>query len=190
MKSLGFSLRQIKGLLDRRTLDLRATLRMQREAIAEQRRRLEAATAAIEQAERTLTGGGVPDRDAFKTMMEVLTMTQQWEFVNKYYTEEQLASLKRRWSPGLQQQAERDWAELIRDVEAAAGEDPAGERGQALAARWSALIGAFTGGDPAIAQNLNRLYADQPNWPATVQKPYSDEVEGFIREAQAARQGD
>jgi hypothetical protein len=32
------------------------------------------------------------------------------------------------------------WAELFRDVEAAFGEDPAGERAQALAARWTALV--------------------------------------------------
>ncbi len=70
----------------------------------------------------------------------------------------------------------------------ARGEDPSGEHAQALAARWSKLIEAFTGGDPAITENLSKLYADQANWPSTFKKPYSGEVGAFICEAMAVRQ--
>ena len=66
----------------------------------------------------------------------------------------------------------------------AAGEDPRGERGRALAARWSELIGAFTGGDPGIESSLSKLYADQASWPAAAKKPYSDEVAAWICNAQ------
>jgi len=40
----------------------------------------------------------------------------------------------------------RQWPELIRDVEDALGKDPAGEKGQALAARWIGLVEEFTAG--------------------------------------------
>ena len=39
---------------------------------------------------------------------------------------------------------------------------------------------AFTGGNQAISDSLKKLYADEQNWPATFQKPYSDEVGNFI----------
>ena len=89
----------------------------------------------------------------------------------------------------MQERAEREWAALIKEVEAAsrAGEDPASERSQSLAARWLDLIGQFTGGDPGIEANLRKLYADQSNWPPTFQKPYGDDAGAFIAKAIAAR---
>ena len=82
----------------------------------------------------------------------------------------------------------REWARLLADVDAAIAEgaDPAGERAQGLAARWSALIEEFTGGDPGILENLKRLYADQANWPDNFQKPFSNEAMAFISRARAA----
>ncbi|HLZ10702.1 MAG TPA: TipAS antibiotic-recognition domain-containing protein, partial [Chloroflexota bacterium] len=81
--------------------------------------------------------------------------------------------------------------ELIAEVEAAVarGESPRSERARSLADRWSALIEAFTGGNPAIAANLGRLYADKANWPAhaKAQPPYSDKVGAFIRKVNAGR---
>ena len=59
---------------------------------------------------------------------------------------------------------------MFRDVEAALDQDPASEAAQALGQRWKALVGAFTGGNPEIAQGLNRLYGDRPNWPAAAQQ--------------------
>jgi len=71
---------------------------------------------------------------------------------------------------------------LIKEVEAAVrdGEDPTSEKARSLADRWSNLSQQFTGGDPEISAGLRKLYADQSNWPAHFQKPYSDEVEAFI----------
>jgi len=46
---------------------------------------------------------------------------------------------------------------------------------------------AFTGGSRAVQQGLNKMYADQANWPSTFKKPYSDEVGAFICQAMALR---
>jgi hypothetical protein len=117
-------------------------------------------------------------------------MHENTEWVKRYYTDEQLADLAKRDDPAVRSKGERDWAQLIAEVEGALGEDPAGERGQALAARWSELIKAFTGGDPGIRSGLQNLYADRANWPATMKMPYSDEVGAFIAKAVAARDRD
>lgn len=189
LKFIGLPLKRIKGILEGAEMDLTETLRLQRNILEEQRRRLDAALAAVEKAESIAAAGGGYDWEAFKKIVEVIDMENNMEWVKSYYTEEQLDELGKRWSPALQERAERDWAALIKDVEEAAGrgEDPASESGQALAARWSELIEAFTGGNPAIAENLGRLYADEANRPATFKKPYGEEAETFIRQATAAR---
>ena len=57
-------------------------------------------------------------------------------------------------------QAEADWAALVEEAEAARAEGvaPSEPRAHALAARWSALVERFTGGDPGIRDSLARMY--------------------------------
>jgi DNA-binding transcriptional MerR regulator len=189
LKFIGFSLKQIRELLDRREFDLRATLRLQRTVIEEKLSHLGKVVEAIERAERVMASGASSPWEAFRKIVEVMNMQNDMEWVKKYYTEEQLEELAARNQPGVHERAEREWAALIKEVEEAmrAGEDPSSEKAQALALRWSNLIEQFTGGNPAIAENLRRLYADQSNWPSTFKKPYSDDAGAFICQAMAAR---
>jgi hypothetical protein len=80
------------------------------------------------------------------------------------------------------------WNQLVRDIEAAIRnhEDPAGANARSLAERWMNLVRGFTGGDPEVQKGLNKLYADQSNWPSSFQKPFSDEVWAFVKQAMAA----
>ncbi|HEV2706995.1 MAG TPA: MerR family transcriptional regulator [Pyrinomonadaceae bacterium] len=189
LKFIGLSLKEIKELLGLREPDLRETLHLQRRVVEERLRRMRMAASAIDRAEATLNATGRIDWEAFREIVEVITMQNDMEWVKKYYTEEQLADLARRGTPEVLERGQREWAQLIKEVEASLGEDPASEHAQSLAARWTALIEEFTGGDPGIAANLRKLYADQTNWPDTFKKPYSDEVGDFIAKAIAARAG-
>jgi hypothetical protein len=76
---------------------------------------------------------------------------------------------------------------LIKEVEGAvaAGEDPAGEKAQELAARWATLVRGFTGGNSEIQTGLNKMYADKANWPDYMPQFFSDEVQAYICEAMA-----
>jgi DNA-binding transcriptional MerR regulator len=188
LKFIGLPLGEIKRLLERRSLGLAETLRLQRKALALKRRQLDMALRAVTEAERVVGHGGEPDWKAFKKIVEVITMQHDTEWMKKYYTEEQLADLARRGTPEVLERAPREWQKLLGEVEAAVADsvDPASERAQALAARWQGLIEDFTGGDPGIRENLRRLYADQTNWPDTFQKPYGDDAVTFISRAQAA----
>jgi len=189
LKFIGLSLKQIKELLAQREFDLPTTLRLQREVIEEKRRRMDMAIEAIRKAESVMAAKGEPDWEALKKIIEVINMQNDMEWMKKYYTEEQLADLERRGTPEVLERGQREWAALIQDVEAAvsAGVDPASDEARQLAARWQKLIEEFTGGDPGIAENLRRLYADQANWPSTFQKPYSNNVGAFLCEVQAKR---
>ena len=188
LKFIGVPLKEIRELLGRKELDLAGVLRLQREALEARRGQLEAALRAVREAEVVVARGGGPDWDAFKKIVGVITMQQDYEWMKKYYTEEQLEDLARRGTPEVLERGQREWARLLSDVDAAIAEgvDPASERAQGLAARWSALIEEFTGGDPGILENLKRLYADQANWPDNFQKPFSNEAMAFISRARAA----
>lgn len=59
----------------------------------------------------------------------------------------------------------RDRVELFRDLEAAADEDPAGDRAQALVARWSLQLDRMTGHDPEVRQAMISGWSRRKNWP-------------------------
>jgi DNA-binding transcriptional MerR regulator len=173
LRFLGLPLKEIKKLLDRDTRDLPAVLRSQRRALEEKRRRLDRAIGAIRDAERLVRPGGPADAAVLKKIIEVIEVQDNVDFMKKYYSEEAQAKIavrREKWTPELQEQTTKAWTELFRDVEAALGEDPAGEKAQALAARWRKLVEGFTGGDPQIAAGLGKLWADRDNWPASLQR--------------------
>lgn len=188
LKFIGLSLKQIGEILDGGELDLAAMLRVQRTILERKRRQLDLAIRALEGAARAAAAGDEPDHALFTEIIEAMTMENNNELFRKYYTEEQMEGFATRnaANPDEARRGEQKWRELIAEVEASLGEDPAGEHGRDLATRWVGLIKAFTLGDRGVEQSLKTFYADSHNWPATFKKPYSDEVESFIGKAMRA----
>jgi DNA-binding transcriptional MerR regulator len=58
--------------------------------------------------------------------------------------------------------------DLFRDITAALDEDPAGEKAQALVARWQAQLEMNSGGDPDIKAGLMAGWARRREWPPSV----------------------
>jgi len=168
LKFLGLPLKQIGRLLKRES-PLADTLQRQQVVLAEKRQQLDAAVQAIARAERSLLAGGEPDWGLFTQIVKEIEMQNDTEWGKKYYSPEAQAKIEERkklWNPELQAQVTEDWTELLRDVGAALGEDPAGPKAQALAVRWRKLVDGFSGGDPEVQKGLNRMWADKANWPA------------------------
>lgn len=188
LKFIGFPLSQIQEILRHKNTDLSAALRQQRLIMAEKRDHLDRAVQAIERAEKIVNSGGELDWEPFRKVIEVIQMQTRKDWIERYYTEEQLANLRQRWSPEVQAESERGWAALAQDTEQAIanGADPAGETGLKLAERRKQLLAMFTGSDPGMEQNLQKLYADKANWPASFKKPYSDAVDTFLCQASDA----
>jgi MerR family transcriptional regulator, thiopeptide resistance regulator len=191
LKFLGFPLEQIKQILNQASFELSDALRAQREIIEQKRNQLDKAAQAIAEVEHLLSANGETDWQAFNKIIEVIHMQNETEWMNKYYSEEarkEMAERPDKWTPELQEKVSQQWAALIKDAESAIAdnEDPAGAKAQSLAARYAELIGRFTMGSPAITEGLSKLYADQPNWPSTFKKPYSDEVGAFLCKAKEA----
>jgi DNA-binding transcriptional MerR regulator len=192
LKFIGFSLNEIRKILNRETIDLVTALRRQRQAIEEKRRRLDRAIKAIQRAEYVVGVSKEPVWEAFAKIIEVINMQTDMEWSKKYYSEEAQREIEKRAGTiprEVIEQAQRDWTVLIKEVQAAvaSGENPASEKSQGLAARWSELIEGFTGGNPEIQKGLNRMYADRNNWPSSMPKPFGNEVQTFIAEAMKHR---
>jgi DNA-binding transcriptional MerR regulator len=187
LKFLGLPLSEIRDLLQDDSA-LSGTLRRQQHVLAEKRRRLDRAISAIEEAARSLRSRRGPDWSLFKQIIKEIEMQNSNEWTKKYYSEEAQAKVEARkhlWSPELQEQVSRQWAELFAEIEASLGEDPAGPKAQALAARWKKLVEGFTGGDPEIQKGLNAMYADQKNWPDGPKQNWQirPEIQEFIMKA-------
>ena len=192
LKFIGLSLKQIKEVLGRNSVDLASTLRQQRQAIEEKRSRLELAIKAIQRAEYVAAANKQPDWETFIKIIEVIKMQSDMDWSKKYYSEEAQQEIAKRAAiipSEVIEQVQRDWATLIKEVETAvaASEDPASDHAQAMAARWTELLKGFTGGNPEIQAGLNKMYADRANWPSSMPKPFSDEVQAFIVEAMRHR---
>lgn len=194
LKFLGIPLQRIGELLDQDHRGLAEVLQSQRRALEEKRRRLDRAIAAVREAERTVRPGKQPDAAVLKKIIEVIEMQDNAEFMSRYYAEgvrEKLAQRGTQWTPELQERVTRQWTELFADVKAALDEDPAGEKAQALAARWRKLVEEFTGRDPEIAEGVGKFWGDRGNWPESLHRqamPFSNpEVWKFIGKAMAAR---
>ena len=193
LKFIGFSLTQIKQLLDSNSFDLRAALQQQREILSEKGHQLDLAVTAIEKASALLESNHEPDWQAFKRIIEVINMQNNMDWTKKYYSEEankKIAERAQTIPQGVIEKAQNDWAALIAEVETAVSEgvSPTSERAAALAIRWRELIRGFTGGDSQIQAGLNKMYSDQGNWPKDFPKPYSDAAGALMCEAMAALQ--
>ena len=191
LKFVGLPLKRIKTLLDRDNLELAEALPRQRLVLEEKRKLIDRAIQAIRDAERTLAKGQRPDAAILKKIIEVIEMQDNPKWSEQYYSEEALARLKaREWTPEMQADVSKRWNDLFADVEGALNEDPAGAKAQALAARWAALIGEFTQGDPEISKGLNRVWKNPAGLPEETQanmKPYMNpKVHEFIQKAFAA----
>ena len=193
LKFIGFSLTQIKQLLDSNSFDLGVALNQQREILAEKRLQLDQAVTAIEKAAALLATNDEPDWQAFKRIIEVINMQNNMDWTKKYYSEDaqnKIAERAQTIPPEVIEKAQNDWATLITEVEQAVveGVSPTSDRAAALATRWRELIRGFTGGDAEIQSGLNKMYSDQANWPGNFPKPYSDAAGAFMCEAMAAQQ--
>jgi DNA-binding transcriptional MerR regulator len=191
LKFIGLPLKEIRKLL-RGESALRETLRRQQHVLSEKRRQLDTAIHAIRKAEQSLHSQKEPDYMLFQQIIKEIEMQNDTEWSKKYYTAEAQAKVEERkslWSPELQAKVSRQWTELLADVEAALGEDPASPKAQALAARWRKLLEGFTGGDSEIQKGLNKMWADQPNWPEPQRSAYQIKpgIQEFIVKAMKAR---
>jgi MerR family transcriptional regulator, thiopeptide resistance regulator len=178
LRSLGFPLDAIAGVLDRDGVDARG-------AVADHLHRLEDQMERDRALRRTLRSRlDRLETEDFLTTIEEMTMHQ------RYYSPEQLQQLEqRRRSLGDDaiRDVEREWGEIFATLRAEmeAGTDPADPRLRPIAERGRELLAMFTGGDPGIKQSLNEMWQHED--PAELSHGMVDaEVMAYYGRVQAA----
>jgi MerR family transcriptional regulator, thiopeptide resistance regulator len=182
LRAVGFSLERIKELLDEEKLSLQDALAIHLNHLqTEMMERQKLIDEVQSMAEKI---SSLSQHPSVNDLLDLIEATKMFE---KYYSPEQLATLKDRadalGSDGMTK-AQDDWTKLIAEVKAEMekGTDPKSERVQSLACRWQALIDQFTGGDPAIAASLSKMYAEEGNQKAS-RGMMDDGVSAFIQSA-------
>jgi len=206
LKFLGFSLDEIKACLQIGPSVLQESLAQQKAMMRERREQLDTIIHAIEETEKLLPLNQ-QEWDAIVRVIRVIQMTQSNDWRKKYLTDEQLKKMEelsqkaytaedrqklaewgKNWSEEDQRRASQQWSEAIADLQrlSASGENPGGSAAQALAQRWSDLVGQFTHGDPSISKGLGKWYSGLRETAAgerPVAMPFDERGREFLEEA-------
>ena len=162
LRQLGFSLDEIRDCLNQsdfsfeRVIELHISrLEQQIETGRKLCSRLKAIAASLRSSEEV-------------SVEELIRTIEEITMLEKYYTPEQIKDLKERAEKIGEErirQAEAEWQELMDEVRAemSKGTDPASERAQQLAARWTGLVREFTDNRPDIERSVGRMWQQEEN---------------------------
>ena len=120
LKSIGITLKQIRAILDRDPLPLRATLRQQRDVLEEKRRTLDRAIEALRQAEQAIERASASETEILRQVIKAMN-AQDVDAMRKYYSDEAWEQ----WKHYYRDWPSPEWRALYRDVTAALDDDPA-----------------------------------------------------------------
>lgn len=199
LRYLGISLREIAALFATGAQlpdqDLTATLARQAAVLRQRRNGIDRVLQAIERASRAMEKSDKPDWSLYQIILEEIHMQETQDWTQKYYSPDAQQAIEEQrhlWNPEMQAKVMADWQQMYADVQSAIDRNvaPTSDEGKTLAARWMKLVEGFTGGNPAVLEGLNELYADRANWPAGQLSPDAEkslprpELMAFIRAAQ------
>ena len=189
LKFMGFSLGQIKDLLDRKGYEVVKSLKIQAGAVKDEIGRLREAARAIDQVLKRLESGGGIDRKKLIQIMEVIQMGEdvkkQWQ--EKFFSEKELkqfAEIGKKYTPEMMEAYQRRWAELIDEIKKHLDDDPASPLAQNLAKRWKDLLNEAYGGYPDLKAKIGQAYTEGAI--PDQHKMFDDRVWEFIKKAHAA----
>lgn len=186
LQQLGLSLGQIKEMFAARELGLVEVMQQRLERARGELAQQQLLVDKLELVVSTLEAESSPGVEMILDTMEVLSMYEN------YYSPEQLEELNKRHKElGEEQieQTQQEWVELFASVRALldAGADEHDPRLEPILARWSELVGMFSGGDPEIERASASMWSERGDHIAS-QHGLDTEVFAFVHRATQARQ--
>lgn len=189
LKFMGFSLAQIKELLESKGYEAAKSLKIQAGAIKDEIARLREAARAVDEVLKLLETKGRIHRQKLIKIMEVIQMGEDvkktWH--EKFFTEAELKEFQevgKKYTPEMIEAYQRRWKELIDEVKQNLGAGPASEIAQSLAKRWADLFNEAYGEHPHLKAQIRKAYES-----GAVPQDYrmfGPEVMEFINKAHAA----
>jgi DNA-binding transcriptional MerR regulator len=163
LKFMGFSLDEIRRLLDSKGYEAVKALKVQAEAVKDEIARLREASRAIEQVLIRLEKDGRIHKQKLIKIMEVIQMGEDvkkgWH--EKFFSEADLKkfdAVGKNYTPESMAAYQDRWAALIDEVKKNIGLDPASEKAQDLGRRWTALLDEAYGGHPELKTKIAKAY--------------------------------
>lgn len=163
LKHLGFGLDEIRALLEAPAYDLRASLRIQKEAVEARIRQLQGVVVALGRTLEALDQAQAVDWSLVVAIIHGLREADKQEWARRYFAPEVWDWLLERSAlapPDLLAQGARVWQELYAELGRLAHLPPEHPAVQQVAARMQQQIDAFTNRDPAVEQGLAALHRD------------------------------
>jgi MerR family transcriptional regulator, thiopeptide resistance regulator len=183
LKQMGFSLEQIKSLMESDTYNALEVLRIQMERLEEHIRSQEQLHDRLQKIYVLLSNRKEVTTDLFMKTIEVMNVD-----TSKYFTAEQLEKLKQQGELLGQEkirEVENEWPSLIARVreendKGTPVDDPEVLK---LAKRWKELMNLFSGGDPELIKAAGRFHAENPG--NALQNGLDSEMFQYISKAMA-----
>lgn len=192
LKLLGFSLTEIRQIIENDyEKEFAGILHKQKIIITERIGQLGEVLKAIEKTESSIADDKEINWEEVINIIKVLKMEKSKEWVEQFYTKEDLDKIKNR--PDNEEAAregQKKWGILIQDVRNNLDKDPSSPEVQALADRWLALIQEFTQGDAGVRNSLNNMYSNADSAPEEFKNYYNQikDVSDFINKALSQRE--
>lgn len=164
LQHIGFSLSEIRELLDRPDYDLRQALAMQQSAIDMEIQRLQQVSAALQDTLAAIDATGKPDTKLVIAMLHMLSADENW--TRRFFSDEAWMKVQPgRSSVGDALQGAAQWSQLTDDFREVCHLPPTHPDVQVLAAQMHTLIEAFTQRDAQVEASLREMYSDLENIP-------------------------
>jgi DNA-binding transcriptional MerR regulator len=186
LKYLGFSLDEIQNVLNSPGYDLRASLRLQKQAVDQRITELQQVSRALA---KVLSENGELDWQSVDDVIRGVTAENKYGWFAQFFSPDQQAVLLDRQaqlSPeqvqAMLDQGQRDWAEVIDGFRKLRHESPDHPDVQKLAEKAISLIDGFTQGDQELFQALGEGYRRLDEMPEDI-RPYDSVLQQFIYKA-------
>jgi len=186
LKFMGFSLKEIRRLLASRSYSVKKSLVIQIEAVEDQASRLRKAVKAMRETLTLLESSGRMDWKKIIHIIKEVQMGEETkkEWHEKFFAKDELREfevLGKKYTPEMMQAYQERWTDLIAEVEKNLDSDPAGEIGQSLAKRWSALLNEAYGEHPNLKKHIKEAYRSGAI--PKDRRPFNTKVWEFIQKA-------
>jgi DNA-binding transcriptional MerR regulator len=163
LKFMGFSLGEIRKLLDSKGYEAARSLRIQAGAVRDEIARLREASRAIDQVLARLEKDGRIHKQKLIKIMEVIQMGEDvkkgWH--EKFFTETELREFQeigKKYTPEMMTAYQSRWTALIEEVKANLGLAPESDKAQDLGRRWKALLDEGYGDHPGLKARIGEAY--------------------------------
>ena len=184
LKSLGFSLDEIRRILLSPTYDLRSALEQQHDALRQRIAQMQEAADIIQRISAMCDAGPL-DWDEVRRVIWVLGEAQRWSDTPSAYTADELRNINERAPAVTPKQLEawhQQWSDVIAGFRRLQHVPPEHPDVQRIAAQMHNLIETFTGGDAQIRARMDALSSTFSDLPAD-KRPFDNLLGAFMKRA-------